>query len=118
MSKDLLTSIVVFIVGILISYFACDLFLPEIASVKIETVNTGDYSIVDPDPEIFNYRAINPTVETYVGECDRYDEFGNCIVEEPNVNPEDNNGDNDDNDNPNGGGEEPEPEEPNDGPTN
>lgn len=83
MKKDLFTYIAVFIVGTLMAYFACGLlFSSESESVTIKTVGADiTSSVADPDPEVFNYRAINPTVEVYVGECSVYDSFGNCLVE-------------------------------------
>lgn len=93
MKTDLATSIVVFIVGTVMAYFAVNLLMPESDSVSIDTVN-GDtnYSLVTPNEDIFNYRAINPTIEVYVGQCESYDANGNCITnnaQAPDINQED-----------------------------
>ena len=85
MKTDLLTSIIAAIAGVLIAYFVTNLFIGPIESVTYTTVDssTVNADLADPDPEVFNYRALNPTVEVYVGECDEYNEFGECVeVEE------------------------------------
>lgn len=83
MKTDLVTSIGVAIGGIIISYFICNIFVGPIEDVTIKTVDASlSTSIVDPDPEVFNYKAINPTVEVYVGDstnCEQYDDNGECI---------------------------------------
>ena len=77
---DLATSIITAVIGVLISYFVCGFFLGEGSSVDVKTVSsTVSSSLAEPNVDIFNYKALNPTVETYVGECQEYDENGNCI---------------------------------------
>lgn len=89
MKSDLATSAIVFAVGAGIAYFACNMMLPPIKSVSIETVEgDSNYSIEEPDNEVFNYRAINPTVEVYIGDCTAYDDRGNCIMDPDNPSPE------------------------------
>lgn len=89
MKTDLVTTIFTGIVGVVAAFFICRLLLPTIDDVTIRTINAGSaYTLIDPDPEIFNYRAVNPTVEVYVGQCAEYDENGECIevteeVEQP-----------------------------------
>ena len=87
MNKELILSIVVAVVGTLGAYFACNLFIGDIGS---ETVNTIDSSVTadlaSPDIEVFNYKALNPTVETYIGECSEYNEYGECIDDDNAVN--------------------------------
>ncbi len=82
MKKDLTTAIITAVICIVASYLVCNLFLPALESVSFKTLS-GDtnYSLAEPDNEIFNYRAINPTVEVYVGGCTSYDENGNCLDE-------------------------------------
>lgn len=84
MKTDLITSIGAAIVGCAIAFFACNALLPAIEPVSFKKLDnaTSSYSLVDPDPEIFNYRALNPTVEVYVGDCDEYDEYGNCLTDQ------------------------------------
>lgn len=84
MKTDLFTSIVAAIAGVLIAYFVANMFIGPIEEVTYPTVDSAvNASLADPNPEVFNYRALNPTVEVYVGECEEYDEFGECVeVEE------------------------------------
>lgn len=93
MKTDLATSIGVTIAGVLLSYFICNLFVGPIDDVSIKTVDSSfSTEIIEPSPEVFNYRAINPTVEVYVGDsdnCTEFDDNGECIDE--NVNPENSN---------------------------
>ena len=83
MKTDLATSITVAIVGVIISYFVCNLFVGPIEDVDVKTVDPSfSADIVEPNPEIFNYRAIDPTVEVYVGNSDnclQFDDNGECI---------------------------------------
>ncbi len=82
MKTDLASSIGVAIVGVLLAYFICNLFVGPIEDVTVKTVDASlSTDIAEPNPEIFNYRAINPTVEVYVGnsdDCAVLDENGNC----------------------------------------
>lgn len=80
MKKDLATTIGLTIVGVLAAYFVCNMLIPPIEGVTFKDVETSlDLTLSDPDPEIFNYRAINPTVEVYVGDCTEVDADGNCL---------------------------------------
>lgn len=81
MKSSLLTSVAIFIVGAVISFITCNMIVPGIEDFNLKTINIdSDATLVDPDIEVFNYRAINPTVEVYVGDgCETYDENGNCI---------------------------------------
>lgn len=92
MKTDLATSIVAAIVGVVAAYFVCGLFLPSIDDVTIKTLNSNtSYEVTQPNSEIFNFRAINPTVEVYVGQCAEYDENGECVeITEDTANYEDN----------------------------
>jgi hypothetical protein len=80
MKTDLTTSILAAVIGIVVAYFVCNMFIPGIDDVSIKTLgNNLNYSLTEPNPEIFNYRAVNPTVEVYVGQCKEYDQNGNCV---------------------------------------
>lgn len=84
MKTDLFTAIIAAIAGSLIAYFVTNLFIEPPQDVTYTTVDaTVNANLPDPDPEVFNYRALNPTVEVYVGECDEYNEFGECIEAGP-----------------------------------
>ena len=96
MKKDLLTPIVAAVIGLVVAYALIGVFIPEIKSVSFKTLSSNTtYNIVDPNPEVFNYRAINPTVEVYVGQCKEYNAAGECVSEvtleeEQEQNPENN----------------------------
>lgn len=80
MKTDLATSILATIIGIIAAYFICNMLLPSLPDVSFPTLSSDvTYTLDDPDPEIFNYQAINPTVEVYVGQCAEYNEYGECI---------------------------------------
>ena len=80
MKTDLATSIIAAIAGVLIAYFVTNLFMGPIEDVSYKTIDsTVNTNLSDPDPEVFNYRALNPTVEVYVGECEEYNTYGECI---------------------------------------
>ena len=84
MKKDLATTIGLTIVGVLASYFICNMFIPEITSVTFKDVESSmDLTLNSPNPEIFNYRSINPTVEVYVGDCTEVDAEGKCLDQNP-----------------------------------
>jgi len=81
MKADLATTIVAAIVGVVASYFVCNLLTGEIENATVKTIETAiDANVDEPSPEVFNYKALNPTVEVYVGNCDgQYNEAGECI---------------------------------------
>ena len=80
MKTVLFSSIVAAIAGTLIGFFVTNLCISPIKDFTYTTIDTTvDTNLAEPDPEIFNYRALNPTVEVYVGECDEYNEFGECV---------------------------------------
>lgn len=82
MKTDLATSIGVAILGIIISYFICNLLIPGIEDFSYKTIDSSvNINIVDPNPEVFNYKAINPTVEVYVGDCTEFNDYGECVEE-------------------------------------
>ncbi len=68
MKSELATAIAAAIAGVLISYFAVGLFTGEIEPVSVKTIE-GEVSteLSDPNPEVFNYKSLNPTVEVYIG---------------------------------------------------
>lgn len=80
MKKDLFTAIVAAVVMALVAFFATNALMGPVESVNIKTVESEvDVNLSEPDPEVFNYRALNPTVEVYVGDCDEYNEYGECV---------------------------------------
>ena len=81
MKADLATSIIAAIAGVIISYFVCNLLIGPIDNAQVKTVDTTvDANVDEPSPEVFNYKALNPTVEVYVGSCDgQVNAAGECI---------------------------------------
>lgn len=81
MKNDLLTAIISAILGFVIAYLVCDMvILQPIESVTIKKLETSTTAELEsPDVEVFNYRALNPTVEVYVGDCSEYNEYGECV---------------------------------------
>ena len=78
MKKDLVTAIAAAIAGFLVSFLVISSITGEPDSVLIKTLdNTIDSTLANPNIEVFNYRAVNPTVEAYV-DCTNYDLTGNC----------------------------------------
>ena len=68
MKTELISSIGAAIASVLIGYFICNLFIGPIEDFSVKEVTTKvDASLAEPDPEVFNYKALNPTVEAYVG---------------------------------------------------
>ena len=89
MKTDLATAIIAAIVGVIVSYLVVDGFLlKNPADVVVKSVENVSSSVEEPNPEVFNYRAVNPTVETYI-DCTNYDLSGNCLEKENQVSPED-----------------------------
>lgn len=69
MKTELATAIAAAVVGVLISFFICNLFIGQIEEVSFNTLESStNTDLADPDPEVFNYKSLNPTVEVYVGE--------------------------------------------------
>ncbi len=76
--SDFFTIAVVATIGVVISAFLVSMILgdPNQKSVNFKTVEVIDAGLVDPDPEVFNPEAINPTIEVYVGDCVDQDQNG------------------------------------------
>lgn len=80
MKKDLVTAVIAAIAGTIISYLVVSgLFLGAPKPVSIKKLDQEiTSSLDDPSAEVFNYRAINPTVEVYI-DCNNYDAEGVCV---------------------------------------
>lgn len=80
MKSDLVTAISSAIIGFLIAFFVTNYFTGNIQDFSYTTIETTvESSLEDPNPEIFNYHALNPTVEVFIGSCAEYNEDGECI---------------------------------------
>ena len=84
MKTDLTTSILAAVVSVIIAYFACNVLLPKIDNFTIKVLSSGvDSNLIAPNPEVFNFRSINPTVEVYVGQCEGNDCNNGVIIDLP-----------------------------------
>lgn len=84
MKTDLTTAIIAAVVGVILAYLLTgNVLVKPPTPVSIRHLGKAvTNKLDDPDPEIFNYRALNPTVEVYVGN-DNYE-----VVETTNLNDE------------------------------
>ncbi len=109
MKMDLVTSIAVTVVGIILGFFVTNLVVPPLQDFSFSTVDikadeaNAYATLVAPDPNVFNSRALNPTVEVFVGGCKEYALDGKCLEEDDSNNQEedDKNEDNEDNEDQN-----------------
>ncbi len=76
--SDIFTVIIVATVGTIVAVVLCNMLLgnPNDKSVTFKTVRIVEATLDDPDPEVFNIEAVNPTVEVFVGECVDQDQDG------------------------------------------
>ncbi len=77
--SDIFTLILIAGIGTIAAFFVCRTILgdPNEATTKFKTINrTISSELVQPDDEVFNSTAINPTVEVYVGDCEDIDQNG------------------------------------------
>ena len=80
MKTDLASAVVAAILGFGIAFFATNLFIPAIEDVSFSNLDTSVSSeLTEPNEEVFNYKALNPTVEVYVGQCQTFNANGECI---------------------------------------
>ncbi len=82
--SDLFSIILIAAIGTLFSYFAVNTLLgdPDLNKEDIKTIEAISADVLTPDPELFNPKAINPTVEVYVGDCEDIDHNGILSHEE------------------------------------
>ena len=75
---DIATVILIASIGTIGAFFACNALLgdPNDKSVTFTTISSISSQLDAPDSEIFNFDAINPTVEVYVGNCVDEDQDG------------------------------------------
>ena len=83
MKFDVTTAIITAIVGVIVAYLVTNSMIlgtPKPINIKSPS-STISADLSEPDVNVFNYRALNPTVEVYVGEeCQNYDELkGVCL---------------------------------------
>lgn len=77
--SDIFTLVLIAGIGTLAAFFLCNAIMgdPDLATTEFKTLSSViDNKLVEPDPEIFNGHAINPTIEVYVGDCEDIDQNG------------------------------------------
>ncbi len=77
--SDIYSLVLIAGIGTLAAFLACNAILgdPNDAKVELKTVNTVlTNDLAEPNEEIFNSTAINPTIEVYVGDCEDIDQNG------------------------------------------
>ena len=81
MKKDLISALLVAILGTAVAYITTGIFIGDPEPVSYKTVDASVLSadLANPDDKVFNYLSLNPTVEVYVGGCESYDYNGNCV---------------------------------------
>lgn len=97
---------VVLIAGVatVLAFILANVFLgdPSDEKVQVEYMDVISSEIAQPDEELFNAQAINPTVETYVGKCKDGETWdgtaGACVSNNPDGSTENEEGDEDKND--------------------
>ena len=69
--QDLISSVSIAIIGTILAYFLMNSLLgdPKEKTVSFEYLTGASSDLAEPDDEIFNSGAINPTVEVYIGSC-------------------------------------------------
>lgn len=76
--SDLITVIMIAVGGTLAAFFSVNIILgnPSELTKDVKTIEVVSPDLAEPDPEIFNKDAINPTIEVYVGGCEDIDQNG------------------------------------------
>lgn len=66
---DVAMIILIASISVLIAYFAGKAIIGDVSheSVKVKTADKISSSVAEPDTNIFNDKAINPTVEVTIG---------------------------------------------------
>lgn len=66
---DITMIILIASVSVLVAYFAGKALLGDThnTSVKVKTADPITSTVTQPDPAVFNSKAINPTVEVIIG---------------------------------------------------
>lgn len=77
--SDIFSLILIGSIGAIASFFICNMLLGDPNKAETEftcLTKVISSTLAEPDPEIFNTEAINPTVEVYVGDCEDIDRNG------------------------------------------
>ncbi len=80
MHTGLSSSVGLSVLGAVLAFVICNMLFGEIEDVSFKTISGKvNTTLSEPDVEVFNYKALNPTVEVYIGDCDQQDAYGNCL---------------------------------------
>lgn len=76
--SDIITVILIASIGTVMAAVMTNMILgnPDERSVSFKSISEIFADLDEPDPEMFNIEAINPTVEVYVGDCQDIDQNG------------------------------------------
>ena len=76
--SEIITIALVATMGTLTAAFTLNAVLgdPNMRTETIKVVEPITSELIEPDEEIFNADAINPTIEVYVGSCEDVDQNG------------------------------------------
>ena len=76
--SDIIMIGIVAAIGTLVAATSLNFILgdPDLKYEKIKTIKAVSSELKEPDPEIFNNEAVNPTIEVYVGSCEDVDQNG------------------------------------------
>jgi hypothetical protein len=85
--SDIATIILIASLSTLVAYFIANAVLgdPNDEKVEVEYMNVVAAEVEEPDPEVFNVLAINPTVEVIIGEDKPTDEGEDAPVSDTGV---------------------------------
>ncbi|MDO4979069.1 MAG: hypothetical protein Q4E47_02885 [Candidatus Saccharibacteria bacterium] len=80
--SDIISIVIIAAVGTLAAFFGVNAIMgnPDELWAEYKTIKAVTTSLKDPDPELFNQDAINPTVEVFIGVCQ--DKDLNGIIDE------------------------------------
>ena len=76
--SDIISIVLVAMIGVFVSWFLINLLMgnPDEAKVSYKNIEVVDAGLAEPNSEVFNADAINPTIEVYVGDCEDVDQDG------------------------------------------
>lgn len=74
--SDVFTVVLVASIGTIAAFIILNMFLKVPDYAKVKTIDVIESSLAQPDSEMYNVDAINPTVEVYVGDCQDTDQNG------------------------------------------
>ena len=76
--SDIFSIVLIAIIGTVAAFLVCGAILgdPDEKTVTFKTIKSIEAELKEPDPELFNADAINPTVEVHVGNCVDVDRNG------------------------------------------